>query len=39
MQIFFYRPTYPIILQTITGNKHYFFLGLIQKSSIDNQLY
>ena len=28
-KIYFYRPTYPIFLQTVTGNKQFLFLGLI----------
>ena len=25
----FYRPTYPIFSRTVTGNKQFIFLGLI----------
>ena len=28
----FYRPTYPIFSQAVTGNKQFIFLGLIKKS-------
>ena len=27
-KFFFYRPTYPIYLRTVTGNKQFLFLGL-----------
>ena len=27
-EFFFYRPTYPIFLRTVTGNKQFLFLGL-----------
>ena len=30
-KLFFYRPTYPILFQTVTGNKQFLFLGLIHQ--------
>ena len=30
---FFYQPTYPIFFRTITGNKQFIFLGLIQNDA------
>ena len=29
----FYRPTYPIFIRTVTGNKQLLFLGLISTTS------
>ena len=34
----FFLPTYPISFQTVTGNKHYFFLALLLFISINNEL-